>query len=501
MRVLYLDIDSLRPDHLGCYGYCRDTSPNIDRVAAGAVRFTNCYTPDAPCLPSRTAMFSGRFGIHTGVVNHGGTAADPLPVGRPREFMSSLWNTAWPALIARQGLYPCCVSPFPQRHSAFHVLAGFREWHNAGKNGTETADEIFPAARDWLEKNANGENWFLHVNFWDPHTPYQAPESFGNPFAGEPLDDWLTAELLAEQYASYGPHSAHDPPLQGTGRFPRMPDEIATLDDYRRWIDGYDCGVRYADEHVGRLLNVLADQGVLDETAIIVSADHGENLGEHNVYGDHQTADYCTSRIPMIVNWPGVAPRADDRLLYNVDLAAAVVEKLGGAVPGTGRGWSSALPDGMLPWDGHAALVQLDGADPTCRRDSLVVSQCAWACQRAVRWDRWLLIRTYHAGWKAFRPVQLHDVVDDPHMTVDRTSDRPDLVNHGLAILEGWVADQMAVSRHQFDPLWNVMREGGPLHTRNRKRNAGYLKRLRETGRAHHAEHLEAVYGDQGAAE
>ena len=76
MRILYLDLDTLRPDHLGCYGYHRATSPNIDRVAAQGVRFEQYYCSDAPCLPSRAAIMTGQFGFHNGVVGHGGTAAD-----------------------------------------------------------------------------------------------------------------------------------------------------------------------------------------------------------------------------------------------------------------------------------------------------------------------------------------------------------------------------------------------------------------------------------------
>ena len=76
MRILYIDIDSQRPDHLGCYGYHRDTSPNIDRIAREGVRYDNYYVSDAPCLPSRTALWSGRHGIHTGVINHGGVASE-----------------------------------------------------------------------------------------------------------------------------------------------------------------------------------------------------------------------------------------------------------------------------------------------------------------------------------------------------------------------------------------------------------------------------------------
>ncbi|MFH1733048.1 MAG: sulfatase-like hydrolase/transferase [Planctomycetota bacterium] len=89
IRFLHIDIDTLRADHLGCYGYHRNASPNIDRIAAGGVRFDNCFASDAPCLPSRAGMFMGRHGIHTGVVNHGGTNADPMPEGAGRRFRNS----------------------------------------------------------------------------------------------------------------------------------------------------------------------------------------------------------------------------------------------------------------------------------------------------------------------------------------------------------------------------------------------------------------------------
>ena len=69
MRVLILDLDTLRPDHLGCYGYHRETSPNLDRIASEGVRFNSYFCPDAPCLPSRSALLTGQFGIHTGIIN------------------------------------------------------------------------------------------------------------------------------------------------------------------------------------------------------------------------------------------------------------------------------------------------------------------------------------------------------------------------------------------------------------------------------------------------
>jgi arylsulfatase A-like enzyme len=103
MRILFLDLDTLRPDHLGCYGYHRDTSPNIDSIARDGVRFDNYYCSDAPCLPSRAALMSGRFGIHTGVVGHAGTTADFRLEGKDRNFFDTLTRQSLPGLLRSAG--------------------------------------------------------------------------------------------------------------------------------------------------------------------------------------------------------------------------------------------------------------------------------------------------------------------------------------------------------------------------------------------------------------
>ncbi|MHC4916344.1 MAG: sulfatase, partial [Planctomycetota bacterium] len=275
MRILYLDCDTLRADHLGCYGYCRDTSPNIDGVAARGVRFENCYVSDAPCLPSRAALHTGRFGIQTGIVNHGGVCADLRLEGISRGFKTN--RKHWMDQLRRAGYFTISVSPFAERHSAWWFYAGFNECHNTGKSGQERADEIYPVAAEWLEKNAAGDNWFMQVNFWDPHTPYRTPLEYGNPFEGQPYDQFLDEEAVRSDYNSYGPHSAQDTAHLGpnnTERFPRLPKNISNLEDYRKWIDGYDVGIRYMDDYIGKLLEVLEKKGVLEETAIIVSSDH-----------------------------------------------------------------------------------------------------------------------------------------------------------------------------------------------------------------------------------
>jgi arylsulfatase A-like enzyme len=117
-------------------------------------------------------------------------------------------------------------------------------------------------------------------------------------------------------------------------QYPRQPMPASSMAEVKRMFDGYDSGIRYADEHVGKILAALADLKVLDEMAILIPADRGEDLGELNVCGDHQTADQHTCRVPCILKWPGVKTGVDAALHYEVDVRATILERL----KKTGRG-------------------------------------------------------------------------------------------------------------------------------------------------------------------
>jgi choline-sulfatase len=483
VRLLYIDIDTLRPDHLGCYGYARDTSPNIDAIAAAGVVFDNVHASDTPCLPSRTALLTGRFGIHNGVVNHGGVDADPVIGGPDRQFWSRMQVDSFPSCLKRAGLKTVSVSSFAARHSAFHWYAGFDEAYNVGKYGLETADEVFAIAADWLNRHGQEDNWFLHVHMWDPHTPYRADASYGDPFKHEPLPAWLTEQVRAAHWQGAGPHSAQEcagfaPKADARLRWPRQPQDIPDMAAVRAMFDGYDTGVLVADDYVGRLMTLMGELGVKDDTAIMVSSDHGETLGELNVYGDHQTADQITTRIPMILKWPGIEPgRRFDALHYQIDVSATLVELLGEKVP---RGW-----------DGVSFAESLrSGAD--AGRDHLIVSQGAWTCQRGVRFDNWILISTMHDGYHLFDDLMLFDLEVDPHEQVNRVDDRPEIVARGLTLLTHWYGEMAPHAARGRDPLANVVAEGGPYHVRGEL--PAYLERLKATGRADKAALLAEKY-------
>ncbi len=485
MRILYLDIDTLRADHLGCYGYHRATSPNLDALAERSVRMTNVYASDVPCLPSRTALITGRFGIHTGVVNHGGRGADLRPEGARRQFFARTMLDSWASRFFYAGYRTASFSSFPFRHSAHWWTMGFQEMVNASRSmGIETADQVVPDVLGWLDRNGREEDWLCHVHLWDPHTPYNTPEAYGNPFEHDPIPSWYTEDVRARDWGRPGPHSAQEPwgfaPDEWGTPPPRQPWNLSDMDAVKRTFDGYDVGIRYADDHVGQLLDRLAALGVLDDTAILVSADHGEAFGELGVYADHQAADQATARVPAILHWPGIEPRVDEALHYHLDVAATLVE----------------LCDIGRPrrWDGQSFAPALRaGRDEG--RPYLVTSQGAWSCQRGVRFEDHLYLRTWHAGYHDWPERMLFDVVRDPHEQHDLAGSDAARVARGAELLDGWLAEEIQGAPDLVDPLVQVIDEGGPYHCRGHL--AAYLARLRETGREAWAERLAEAHASE----
>lgn len=463
MRILYIDIDSLRADHLGCYGYHRSTSPHIDRIASQGARFEQSYVSDAPCQPSRTALFSGRFGINTGVITHGGKAAKPYPALLDPQNQQGLAQSDWMGLLRKQGYRTATVSPFASRHKTDYWLTNFDDVRDLGKQGRVDGQEVSDTSIQWLDTHGRADNWFLHVNFWDAHRPFSTPMSFGHPFNDQPVPGWLTDEIRQKHWITSGPNSARKmigfeappEPFEDSiaGVCPRQPTQCDNMNQVRRMYDGYDTAVRYVDEQIGRILNHLASLGILEDTAIIISADHGENLGELNIYADHGTADHPTMRVPLIMHIPGVtnAGHVDHALRYQVDMAATMLEIVGCEVPS----W----------WDGQSYAAQLNADTPQVGHDHLVMGQALWTSQRAVRFKDYMYIETYHDGFHQYPPVMLFDVMQDPHELNDLSHDHPGLVSQGKKLLEAWLDNHVGV---HGDPMQTVMDEGGPVLVRGR---------------------------------
>ncbi len=481
MRILYIDLDCCRPDHLGASGYPRPTSPNLDRIAAEGVSFDHCYCSNSPCLPSRASLFTGRFGFNNGVVAHHGVGEQLCPLSsghwRDRErpmLQDHLWQ---------HGLKTVSFSSFADRHNAWWFCAGWEEQHCfTRKRGQERADEVNEAFIPWLRGNGCADNWFIHLHYWDMHSHYRTPPEWVGRFRDAPPPPWPDQAAIDRHQAIYGPRTAvdlyteyEDSPTGGYRRpVSYMPDAIRSTDDLKALIDGYDASIAYADHHVGQVLDVLAGLGVLEETAIVVSGDHGDSFGEHGQYMDHGIANEAVHRIPMIVRWPGLTrPGHCQSLIYGLDLGPTLCEILG--LP---------LPAG---WDGQSFAPALRG-QPFAGRPYLVWDHGIYTFTRAVRTQDWLLLLVLHPGLYPYdEPVLLHDMRADPHQERNLAAERPDISGQLMARLEEWRQEQIRASGGP-DPLEAMVPSGPFLYYTPEK----MAERLVLTGRGERVPELQA---------
>lgn len=473
MRVIFFDLDTLRPDHLSCYGYYRKTSPNIDAICSDAVKFTNYYCTDAPCLPSRAALLSGRYGINNGAVGHGGSRASYFNEGANRGFRTRLHQSCLTNIFASLKLHTVSFSSFAARHSFYDYTACFNEIYNCGKNGFETADEVYGKVSRWLSDNKDKDDWYLHVNFWDAHTPYRTPENF-RVFNDSPLETFLTDEKIAEQHKHRSPHGSLEINMYDdkvNENYPKQLGKVMNLSDYKKLVDEYDNAINYLDGYIGKIVNYLKENGLYEDTNIIVSADHGENMGELNIYSEHATADEYTCKIPMIVKWAGCLKNHTDSGLHeHIDLLPTLAD-----LTGTYK---------RPIWDGESYAETLKTGKDT-GKSVVHLSQMAHVCQRGIRFGDYLYIRTYQDGFHDFPKEMLFDLKNDKYEENNIAKENPAIVKKARIMLKSFLKANLKNGRK--DPMKTVLKEG-VYHAK------GYLEHyadyLKNTNRAEEAKKL-----------
>lgn len=447
MRIIYFDIDCLRPDHLGCYGYNRPTSPNIDAIAAESMRFNNYYCSSSPCLPSRTALVSGRFGIRNGVVsNHSSGARFRI---RNKNYHGPMdENEMFPRLLRKHKIDTIAVSNFADRHNAHYFMNGWAEFYTPNlKGGLETAEEVNDVVLRWLEDNKARDNYYLHINYWDAHRPYKVDKLWADKMEDFPISKvWPDEKVIQEHQNITGPFTAQGQFRDNKSPFPLMPDSVNNRADFEHMIAGYDASIRYVDYELGRVIDFLKKEGLYEDTVIIISGDHGDAFGEHGIYSDHVCADECIHNIPLIVRWPGVAPEnaENNSLLYNIDLAPTVCDILDIPQPSD--------------WDGESFKENLRGKEGL-EREYLVWDHALYAVQRAVRTRDYLMIRTYDDFGYKFEPVELYNITEDPYQTNNLAEEKRETVNRLSNLMLEWTQKQLTKDPVFQDPLIKVLED------------------------------------------
>jgi arylsulfatase A-like enzyme len=271
-NVILISIDTLRADHLGCYGYERETSPSIDELASDGVTFLNTYAPSPWTLPSHMSLMTSLYGVNHQVVYED----DSMDLSIPTLADILRVNHFYCAALTGGGF----VS------AKYGFSKGFNSYSDeGGVLRQDSAEHLYHAALRWLDREKD-KGFFLFLHTFQPHSPYACPQPYKSMFLQKDAR-WRHIDLM--------------------GYLGGMPGVFKELGDKDRQniIDLYDGEIRYTDEKfIGSLIAALKNFGLYDRTMIIFTSDHGEEFFEHRGWGHGHSLYDESLKVPLIIKFP-----------------------------------------------------------------------------------------------------------------------------------------------------------------------------------------------------
>jgi arylsulfatase A-like enzyme len=443
VKIVLCDIGGLRADHVGCYGYQRPTTPSLDSLAAEGLLCEAAFASDATTSGARAALFSGRFGLDNGIVTDGATA-DTIAGHTPIAEQGP--NAAYPLLqehLAARGVHTAAITPFG-RQPARWFYTGWHELHDpwATRLPHEVlAGDVNDLALPWLQANA-ARDFFLYLSYNNLYAHIDAPlderaTEYWEEFAALPAP----AHPDEAQFAAHRElHAAFAPRVQ------RVPTREAVW----KMIHSYDARIRTVDHAVGEIVAALDDAGILDETVLAVTSDHGVLFGECGCYGGHISAHYRCIHVPLIMRAPAVVP-AGARLtgyVYPLDLGPTLCSMAGAAVPSG--------------YHGLSLLSALENAE-FGGREYIVSGHGHYTAQRTLLCGNWKLNRTWHGGFWEFDDTELYDIANDAFEHVNHAADEPETILRLNRRMRQWLDEYRP---DHADPLARVACEEPPGYIR-----------------------------------
>ncbi len=273
-NIVYVVMDTQRADRLGCYGYRRPVSPNIDALARRGVLFEDAYATSSWTWPSTGSLLTGMLPDE-----HGVTGNDRCTLG--------FANTTLAEALQARGYTTAAFSGNPLIVPGRQFDQGFEHFDGAVPD-FRMSDELVPGALDWLRRHAS-VRFFLYLHLVDPHTPHRPhPEEAARLGLGAPPEGW---------------------PARGADGIPVHPESVGfdVSPEVRRFMsDEYDASVATGDRWVGAVLNELRRLGLDDRTVVCFTADHGEGLLDHGLRGHGNSVHAEEVRVPLILAGPGL---------------------------------------------------------------------------------------------------------------------------------------------------------------------------------------------------
>ncbi len=418
MNLVIIVVDTLRADHLGCYGYERNTSPYIDEFAHESVLCETHISPAIPTHPAFTTLNTGQFSITHGIVAHNGRNLIPR---------SSPWL---PAILHKNGYTTCAVDNLSQWQLDFHRGYEFYIDPTQRKKLSLNADnrQINKRAIPWLKQH-HKEKFCLFIHYWDPHTPYMPPRAYRSLFYNSDACDPANTTL-----ANFDKH-----PLGRTWRETWLKQLGGNITDAAYIEALYDAEIRYCDEGIGVLLDTIKDLGRGDDTIVLLLADHGEMMYRHGIFFDHHGLYEGNLHVPCMIRHPELSSRRIREMTAHVDIAPTILDMVGVDVPAEMEGVS------LKPW--------LSGEADTLLRDHIVCQECTWQMKWAVRTftHKFILSRQPDVYGTPLR--ELYDLEKDPGEFHNIADENRAIAQNLEFLLEEWIGERMSRQGLSEDPL------------------------------------------------
>ncbi len=426
LNLIIFGIDSLRADHMGCYGYQRLTTPHIDRLAHQGLLFEQNFCPHIPTTSAYSSMLSGLDCFSTDVValrHQGGLASEVVTL---------------PEILRNADYNSTCIGLTQVSSRGFDRYLEYACWGRWSEGRSPKAGNLNAVAIPELERLAQEDKpFFLFLRHMDPHAPYLPPEPFdrlfysGNEFNTEngSMEPVMSFKPFRDFFADWMPPGIRD----------------------AAYIEAqYDGAIAYMDTCIQRILTRVGELGLADNTLIVLNGDHGETLYEHECWFDHHGMYENTLHVPLILRLPGILPagRRVEGIILHQDLVPTLLELLG--IPSEAR------------FDG-TSLLPLIGPDRSSSYSDFYITECTWMRKHGWRTPEWKLMVALEPDFHFKPEVELYNLIKDPFELNNLAPKEPHVVASMKQRMEKWISKREKECG-RTNPIYTNLQWHGTAH-------------------------------------
>ena len=451
-NILLIVLDTVRADHLSCYGYSRETTPFLDSLAAEGTRYTQAISPAIWTLPTHVSLHTGLYPsshgtdsshqkmdtqspslaellAHNGYETAGFAAAGWL--SEMTRFPRGFETFCGPAELTSQTAFTPSA-----RNKLLRVIQKF--WAGPDSDSEfpdKKAQIINRSVMSWLENRDEKRPFFAFINFFEAHSPYLPPPPYHTRFLDP--EEWAYARTISQRQTRY-----YD------GDF-----ELSS-EDFRMLKDLYDGELSYLDHRIGELFGFLKKKDILDDTLCIITADHGENLGEKNHFGHRYCLYNTLIHVPLLIRYPEIFPagHVEDTLVQSLDIFPTVMEL---ALPDHARRQSSdaaILVPSALKTRKHPFAVSEKLVSGVAAQD--IDPDHARYAERQHSKHYMAIIRDSHKLiWVRDGLNELYDLSRDPTEERNLIHDCPEKAEELLALIKNWKEEHQSQPKEDYSVL------------------------------------------------